>query len=1392
LHFEKGKKAAGVWIVPKAREVRAFILRTLSEMRRPSHPSPLLRASAFCAGGFLFFASAAPLLHGENLAAKYTADIQPLLKKYCNDCHNADEFKGDLDLARFTTFDAVMKDAPVWQGVVEQMMLGEMPPKKKPQPDAAERDRLLAWVNAALDEAAMAHAGDPGPVVLRRLNNAEFNFTVRDLTGVESLDPAKEFPADSAAGEGFMNTGNALVMSPSLVSKYLDAGKEIAAHAVFLPDGMVFSPATSQRDWTEERLAAIRAFYGKYTEAGGGQAVNLQGIKFDTNGGGILPLAKYFLATIEEKSGSEDVAKKRGLSPKYLAMLWVTLNDTKPSILLDPLRARWRVAKPGDVPSLVAEVNSWQRALWKFSTIGHIGKRDGPKAWQEPVTPVAASRDIKVKLGAQDTTLFLTTTDAGDGAENDAAIWKNPRLVMPGRADIPLRDVRSVAAGLAAQKQRVFSSAAKCLEAAMDKGTVAELAQKHGLDAAALGAWMEVLGLGGSAKIESYITTKSDKSGDYSFVKGWTGADALSVVANSSDQEVRVPGTVKPHSVVAHPSPSRRVAVGWRAATAANLRVSAMVKDAHTDCGNGVSWWLEVRRGSTRQTLSTGNTEGSKDYALGPFENVAVQPGDLVSIVIGPRDGSHVCDLTALDITLNDGTREWNLAREISPDILAGNPHADAQGNANVWHFYSEPDKGGASTALPADSVLAKWQSATDGEAKRRFAAELERMLVNNGEGLAKDSPDAALVKQLTSLRGPLLSALITNLPKGTDAGDFGLAASEFSGNDIAVKGASVLEVKLPADLADGCEFVATAAVLNEGSVQMQALTKKPAATQGIVAGANVASGTKGTWSDGDKPVVSDTPVLVADGSAARRRIEASFDEFRALFPATLCYTKIVPVDEVVTLTLFYREDEHLRRLVLNDAESAELDRLWSELHFVSHDAFKLVDAFEQLWQFATQDADPSAFTPMREPIQKKAAEFRETLTAAEPRHVAAVIDFAKRAWRRPTTESEREELRALYKKLREQELPHDAALRMLLARVFVAPAFLYKMEKPAPDAGAAPVTDWELASRLSYFLWSSQPDAELLKLAAEGRLQDPDVLAAQARRMLGDARVRRLATEFGCAWLHIHDFASLDEKSEQHFPEFAALKGAMYEEAIRNFTDLFQSNRPVLSLLDADFTFANEALAKFYGIPMKGGDWQRVDGVRKFGRGGILTQAAVLAKQSGASRTSPILRGNWLCETLLGEKLPRPPKGVPTLPETPPQGLTERQITEKHSTDPNCAGCHIRIDPYGYAMEAYDAIGRHRVKDTAGLAIDTRTKIRSGAEFDGIDGLRTHLLEQRRDAVALQFTKKLLGYALGRSVLLSDKPLLREITSKDRTAGEVVEAIVRSRQFREIRGTKN
>ena len=187
------------------------------------------------------------------------------------------------------------------------------------------------------------------------------------------------------------------------------------------------------------------------------------------------------------------------------------------------------------------------------------------------------------------------------------------------------------------------------------------------------------------------------------------------------------------------------------------------------------------------------------------------------------------------------------------------------------------------------------------------------------------------------------------------------------------------------------------------------------------------------------------------------------------------------------------------------------------------------------------------------------------------------------------------------------------------------------------------------------------------------------------------------MATEFACQWLHIRGFDQLNEKSERHFPTFASLRGDMYEESIRFFTDLFQRDGSVLDILDADYTFVNDALAKHYGMPAVGGkDWRRIDGVKKYGRGGIIGQATVLATQSGASRTSPILRGNWVSEVLLGEKLPRPPKGVPQLPddETKTEGLTVRQLIEKHTSDVQCAVCHRRIDAYGFALEAFDAIG--------------------------------------------------------------------------------------------------
>jgi hypothetical protein len=279
------------------------------------------------------------------------------------------------------------------------------------------------------------------------------------------------------------------------------------------------------------------------------------------------------------------------------------------------------------------------------------------------------------------------------------------------------------------------------------------------------------------------------------------------------------------------------------------------------------------------------------------------------------------------------------------------------------------------------------------------------------------------------------------------------------------------------------------------------------------------------------------------------------------------------------------------------------------------------------------------------------------------------------------------------------------------------------------------------------------------------------------------------LAIEFGCQWLHVRDFDQNADKNEKLYPEFTRLRGDMYEESVRFFADLCRSDGSILGLLNADHTFLNAALAKHYGIDGVTGDgWQRVDGVRAQQRGGVLAMATVLAKQSGASRTSPILRGNWVFETLLGDRLPRPPATVPQLPEAVPSGLTARELFERHSSAPECAKCHVRIDPYGFSLEQYDAIGRLRPG-----AMDTKTKLLGGTTIEGIDGLREYLLTVRRDDFVQQFCRKLLGYALGRAVQLADEPLLeamqRQLEANGYRFSTAVEAIVTSPQFLEIRG---
>jgi hypothetical protein len=1402
--------------------------------RRPSVRSCRCRLALVRTTLILIFLFSLAKVNGAEKPEGFARKIRPVLKQYCFPCHSSEKHKGDFDMERFGSLADVKHQPKIWQRVAEQLANNEMPPEEKPQPSPDEKSRITSWLSGVLSEVARERAGDPGPVVLRRLSNAEYTYTIQDLTGVDSLQPAREFPVDGAAGEGFMNTGQALVMSPALVTKYLDAAKDIAGHMVLLPDGMRFSAKTTRRDWTAEIMKEIRDFYAQFADAKGAEKVNLQGIVFETNEGGRLPVEPYLAAALfaqdsaRGKMSVDELARQRGLNAKYLENLVAMLQAKGPSLLLDSLRARWRGAKTNEAAAIATEVAHWQKALWKFNTVGHIGKLNGPKSWMEPLNPLVSHQDFRIKLPTApdntEVTLYLVASDAGDGNEKDFVIWDRPRLVAPGAPDLSLRDARDIGGELTQRRERVFAHTAKVLEISADAAAgstpidVAAVAGRTGIDADSLGAWLRYLGVGATngVAIDSYFTNHLTKLSNYDFINGWGSSDTPLMVANSSDQHVRIPGNMKPQSIAVHPSPTLAACVGWSSPISGTMRIQASVTHAHPECGNGVTWALELRRGPTRQRFASGTAQGGSEVKIGPFENVAIQQGDLISVLIGPRDGNHSCDLTAVDLTLtsrDENGRTWDLAADVSPDVLAANPHADKLGNAGVWHFYTEPDNSTV-TRIPASSLLAKWQSTPSAAEKSKLANELEKMLASGVKPVS--GPDAELYQQLTSFRGPLFQGIAT-AEKSPLAGSTTTPASQPSwGLDperfgrhpngesreaasLCVRAPSVIEIQLPASLVAGCEFVTSGrldpATGAEGSVQLQVLTNKPSARAGLIAGTVTETLNNAVWTSDNRQISDDTPIVVVDGSQARKRMEAAFDDFRRWFPAALCYAKIVPVDEAITLTLFHREDEPLARLMLDDAQKAKLDRLWDQLRYVSQDALTLVDAFEQLWQYATQDADPKVFEPLRKPIQDGAAALRKRLKETEPMHVQAVLDLATRAYRRPVTAGEREELLGLYRKFRDEELSHDEAVRLMMARVLVAPAFLYRAETPGPGKTQGPLNDWELANRLSYFLWSSMPDAELSAAAAAGKLHQPKILAAQTERMLVDARVRRLAIEFACQWLHVRDFDTLDEKSERHFPTFGALRSPMYEETIRFFADLFQSNGSVLAILDADYSFLNEPLAKHYGIPgVTGEEWRKVSGMKKFSRGGILGQATVLAKQSGASRTSPILRGNWVAEALLGDKLPRPPKDVPRLPEDEAtENLTVRQLTEKHTTDPRCAGCHVRIDAFGFALEEFDSIGRYRERDLGDRPIDARAKIKDGTELDGFNGLRSYLVTKRRDDFLKQFCRKLLGYSLGRSVQLSDEPLLTQMREKLKANGyhfdTAIDSIVMSRQFREIRG---
>jgi hypothetical protein len=383
-----------------------------------------------------------------------------------------------------------------------------------------------------------------------------------------------------------------------------------------------------------------------------------------------------------------------------------------------------------------------------------------------------------------------------------------------------------------------------------------------------------------------------------------------------------------------------------------------------------------------------------------------------------------------------------------------------------------------------------------------------------------------------------------------------------------------------------------------------------------------------------------------------------------------------------------------------------------------------------------------------------------------EPCAKKILSTLATRAYRRPLTAEDLGTLLSFYRAGRAGH-SFDAGIQQGIERILAAPSFLFRIESEAPNlaAGAAyRLSDLDLASRLSFFLWSSVPDEELLQAAIHGKLKDPAALEQQVRRMLRDPRSRALVDNFANRWLELSKLPGIVPDTEL-FQEFDEnLRDAMAQETQLFIASQLREDRSVSELLTADYTFVNERLAKHYGIPNVYGNRFRRVSVPGGVRGGLLGQASVLTVTSYPNRTSVVIRGRWLLANLMGAPPPPPPPDVPALKEPGADGQPRslRARMEMHRKDAVCASCHQRMDPLGFALENFDAVGKWRT-EADGAPIDTSASMPDGARFNGVAGLR-ELLASHQEDFARTFTGKLLSYAIGRGVETNDLPAIRKI----------------------------
>jgi hypothetical protein len=395
---------------------------------------------------------------------------------------------------------------------------------------------------------------------------------------------------------------------------------------------------------------------------------------------------------------------------------------------------------------------------------------------------------------------------------------------------------------------------------------------------------------------------------------------------------------------------------------------------------------------------------------------------------------------------------------------------------------------------------------------------------------------------------------------------------------------------------------------------------------------------------------------------------------------------------------------------------------------------------------------------------------------------------LARRAWRRPVTKSELNNLLQVVATAKRRGDSFEQSVGVALQAILVSPYFLYRVETDPVKTGVYRLNQYELATRLSYFLWSSMPDDELLTLADHGKLQGAEAMRAQIKRMLASPKSKRLVEAFGGQWLGTRNLEDTAKPDSKKFPEFTEnLRDAMETETQMFLQAIISEDRSVLDLLDARFTYLNEALARFYGIPgVTGEQFRRVelDGVQ---RSGILTQAAVLTVSSYPTRTSPVIRGKYILDNILGAPPPPPPPGVPPLDESAlGTSATVREQLEKHRSNALCASCHSKMDPLGFGLENYDAIGRWRTLDGK-LPIDSAGVLPDGKTFSTPAELK-QILKSNPDVFVRCLVQKMLVFALGRGLESYDQRAVDQITRNVAAGGyrfsKLIEEIVNSAPF--------